>query len=203
MPRTRSAEVAYRDEQIAKEAGEGISRRELAAKYGVTQARISQIILAHHEEISDEATRAEMVAHLFFVAQNLLEIQRRPRPPKVSASGKLIYEPLLDENGEPLRDNRGQFVPDPSKPVLDDSPIIESAKQIPGTYDRIAKLMGLDRKAPKEKDESAEYAAMISWAEGLANENRALRERVNALDAQEVFEAEVVPSAEIENSSEV
>src|ERR1700722_14578139 len=108
VPRTRSAELANRDDIIAKEAGEGVPRRELAAKYGVSQARISQIVLAHHEEISDEATRAQMVASLFFVAENLLEIQRRPRPPKVTPSGKLVYEPLLDEDGNPMRDNRGQ-----------------------------------------------------------------------------------------------
>lgn len=199
MPRTRSAEVAYRDEIIAKEAGEGIPRRELAAKYGVTQARISQIVLGHHEEISDDATRAQMVSSLFFVAENLLKIQRQPRSPKVTPSGRMIYQPLLSEDGEPLRDNKGHFIDDYSKPVLDDSPIIESAKQIPATYDRIAKLMGLDRKAPKVVDESAEYQAQLAWVQSVADasqqaqrENEELRARLAMLEKGGIQDAEVI-----------
>ena len=103
-----------------------------------------------------------------------------------------------------MRDNRGQFIPDPEKPVLDDSPIIESAKQIPATYDRIAKLMGLDRKAPREKDESQEYNAMISWAEGLSETNRAQRAQIDELTSRlaqaepEYVDAEVIYPPEIE-----
>jgi hypothetical protein len=199
MPRTRSAEVAYRDELISQEAGEGIPRREIARKYGITEARVSQIVLAHHEEISTDAARAESVALLEFGLEKAAELLRMPPQRKVSPSGKMVFEPLLDENGEILRNNRGIPLDDPSKPVYDYSHVTEALKQLPPLLDRKSKFMGLDLKAPKEKDESAEYAAQLSWVQGVAEANQAvtreneeLRARLAALERGGVEDAEIV-----------
>lgn len=191
--------MIQRDEIIAQEVGEGFPRREVAKKYGITEARVSQIMLAHHEEISDDAVRAEAIAQLDYTLQKVMETFQRPRQLKVTPSGRIVYEPLLDEDGEPLRDNRGQFIPDPSKPVYDDSPIFEAAKQVPSLLARKSQFMGLDRKAPRAVDESEAYAAQLAWAQTLADanlavrrENEELQARIAALERGGIEDAEII-----------
>jgi transcriptional regulator with XRE-family HTH domain len=204
VPRVRSTELIVRDSEIARRAGEGESRRALAEEYGVSQARISQIVLAEQEEISDDANRAMMVANLFFVAENILAIQRRPRPPKVTPSGRIVYEPLLDENGEPVLDHKGQPLPDPAKPIYDDSPIIESAKMIPNLYDRISKLMGLEKK-PKDREDTGALESTMQYINSLISQNKIKERELDDLRAQLMkassYEIEMVP-AEEESSPE-
>ena len=111
----------------------------------------------------------------------------------------MVFEPLLDENGEIMRNNRGIPLDDPGKPVYDYSHVTEALKQLPPLLDRKSKFMGLDLKAPKEKDESAEYAAQLSWVKGVAEANQAvtreneeLRARLALLERGGVEDAEIV-----------
>lgn len=200
MPRTRSAELAVRDEQIAIEAGEGIPRHVLAKKYGISEARLSQIILAKQDEISDDANRALLFAQLDFVKQRILEIFSRPRPVKVNPSGRLVYEPLM-EDGEPVLSAKGVPMLDYTKPVYDDSPYIEAAKMVPNLIDRQSRLYALDRPKPKERDESAELKSMLTWAESIVEENRQLKRRLDGIP-DIVVDAEVIPPEEIEGPQE-
>lgn len=187
-----------RDDQIAREAGEGIPRRELAAKYGITEARISQIVLAKHEEITDDANRAILFAELDFVKSKILEIFSRPRPPKVTPSGLIVFEPLIDENGEPVRAANGKgFLSDYSKPVYDDAPYIEAAKMVPNLSKEQASLYGLHRPKAKEKDESAELQNLLAWAQGNVDKVKEQQALIESLQQQlgaepEIFEAEVI-----------
>ena len=199
MPRTRSTELILRDQEITRRRGEGESAWKLSQEFGVSIARISQIMLANHEEISDDAARAEGVAFLDSALEKVMETLHLPLQQKVAPNGKLVYGNLVDENGEIVRDSRGNPVQDPSKPVYDYSHVFEAAKQIPGLLDRKSKFMGLDRKAPRATDESAEYQAQLTWVQSVADasqktqrENEELRARLAALERGGVEDAEIV-----------
>src|SRR5260370_37345783 len=110
MPRTKSTDIMIRDKQIAEEAGEGVSRRVLARKYGVSEARISQIVLQEQEKISDDAARATLEAQLEFALGKALALLCADPQQKVTPSGKLVYMPLMDEHGERLRNSRCYYM---------------------------------------------------------------------------------------------
>lgn len=185
MPRIRSTDLVLRDGEIARRAGEGENRRLLAEEYGISQARISQIVLAEQDAITDDANRALLVAQLDFVKEKILEIFSRPRSPKVTPSGRLVFEPLLDENGEPIPAANGKgFMDDYTKPILDDSPIIEAAKMVPNLVDRISKLQGLDKKPKDTREDTGAIESTMNYINALIAQGKSKDQELEDLRAQ-------------------
>jgi hypothetical protein len=82
-----------RNAEICKLADEGMSRADLSRTYGVTKARITQIVTRGREqETSERVTELKRKYH------DLEGVARKP-PAQHSAIGKIIY----DETGEVVR----------------------------------------------------------------------------------------------------
>jgi hypothetical protein len=155
VPRTKSQEVALRNEAIVDMAGSR-TRREVAETFGISESRVSQIIKNHREKTSADESRAMQDVRLEYVLEKLFERLRAPRQIKVSAAGKPIFMPDLD-------DPSGR-TPDYSKPIYDDSTLIEVSRAIVTTLDRQAKLNALDTPKVKQVDENAEFQKAWTWA---------------------------------------
>jgi transcriptional regulator len=182
VSRTKSQEIAARNDSIV-EMAKGHSRKEVADAFGISEARVSQIITEDHESVSPEQSRAQQALRIEFLLENLFEILRQPKQIKVSPSGRPVYELMTDEE-------TGKLIPDLGRPVYDYSLPIETTKAAVTAMERQAKLGALDIKKAKERDESADFEQMLSWARQLAAENKELRDR---LEKDQVYlEAEVV-----------
>ena len=188
MSRTKSQEVALRNEAIVDMAGSR-SRREVAEKFGISEARVSQIILKSREETSAEESRAMQDVRIEYLLEKQFEILRAPLQVKASAGGKLIYLP--DTN-----DPSGR-TPDYSKPVYDYAPVNEASKVIISALDRQAKSGALDLPKGKMKDESDQVTEWTSYVKLLQGRVKALQDKVLEISPgnYDIYEAEVIPDS--------
>ena len=182
MARTKNAELIPRDMAICADAAAGVNKQEIATKYGVSLVRIYQIISERYEGLTEDGRRDLLVAHYEYLIEKNMKIVNNP-PQKVTPSGKLVYEPLIDENGEIVRNSKGQAMDDFSRPIFDDRAVSEATKAIATAIDGIAKLGGLYQKAPRVKDETPEYDKMMAdWRNDQAA-IRQLEEQKRAIEA--------------------
>jgi hypothetical protein len=181
VARTKSTEVAVRNLEII-EMAKSFPRRKVAETFGISQARVSQIVAEHHEATTIDEQRAQQSVQIEFAIEKLMEVLRQPVQIKVTPSGRPVYDLMMDEES-------GKLIPDLSKPIYDYSLPIESAKAISSIMDRQARLNALDLKKPKEKDESGEREGWIAEFQRLFAENKELRDR---LGDRYYVEAEVI-----------
>lgn len=185
MPRTRSTEIELRDQEIVAAARKNSPRRDIAQKYGITEARVSQIITANLDpKYPDEDLRAWLLEGYFGDMSTLQEI--KDGPGRAITSGK----------GDHVRDgNTGDFAYDPS-------PRIDAIRTFAQVRKNVAMLMGSEKQVSKAPEETPGLTEALEWLERTAKENEILKEqnrvlasRLAALERQDLHEAEVIESA--------
>jgi hypothetical protein len=144
VAKTRDTSLVFRDHEIREMRTEGYNLQQIADTVGLTKARVSQICRTQGEEVPDDEYRAFLIDQTEFALAKVQNVLRQPPPPKVTPSGKIVYEPLIDKEGEPVMGqeghSRGNPLGDVTKPVLDWSAHVEAAKAVPSLADRLAKL---------------------------------------------------------------
>lgn len=182
MAKPKSVELMKRDMVIRQMHTDGSSRREIADTFGLSLPRVSQIISEQFRDITDDSTRDEMRAYLEYLIEVNLKIVNNP-PQMVTVAGKLVYEPLTDEDGNPLLTSHGKPVDDLTKPVADNRAVAEAMKNIANLSDRLAKLYAWDRKRPTGADDQAD-TDILQWAAEMARTAENFRVQSEELEAQ-------------------
>jgi len=195
VARTRSTELLKRDMVIREKIAQGVPRQQLADQYGITLARLSQINSEQYEGLTEDGRRDFLIAQHQFLVEKLYETVLNP-PVKVNASGRLVYETLIDKDGEPVRNGKGNYVDDFSRPVRDDKAASEASKAIKGHMEELAKLQGLYQKAPKKRDEAGDLQEYMSYLQQQTERALRLEAENENLRAQlihpRVIDAEIV-----------
>ena len=171
MARHKSVELYDRDLRMVQMIAEGYSRQAVAEHFGVSRARVSQIVSSYHEPISDDASRDTLRTYLeSYLTDTLHPIIRGSGQPLYSTgSGKLV----LDPDGNMIFDERVKI------------DAINSALRV---HERLAKMQAWDRPKAREKDESKEIAEALAYLSELAQEKQELQARVTQ------YEAVVIPA---------
>lgn len=89
-----------RDQQIAAKARLGQTHEAIAAEYGITRARVSQIVAAANPRSAEESQRLEIAKRYQAKYAELQAIIDHP-PAKTTAIGKTVVDP---ETNEVIRD---------------------------------------------------------------------------------------------------
>lgn len=168
------------------------SYAEIGEKYGVSKARISQILQRYYEELPDDGSRDIQRAKLEKLQEEMFAIALGPGKPMVSPGGKQVFQ--TDEDGNILY----------GKPLYDQELKIKGALAAVTISERLAKSNAWDKRKPTEKDESSEYANAMEYVESLAKQNRELESQKEILaakladheDNQDVVEAEIIEDEE-------
>lgn len=180
MPRTRSTEMELRDHEIIADARRNVPRRDIARKYSISEARVSQIITSSLDpKFPDEDLRAWLLEGYFGDLGTLQEIKDGPGRPITSGKGDHVIDAVTGE------------------PAYDPSPRIDAIRTAAQTRKNVAMLMGSEKPVPKPVEESPELGEALAWMRQMAKENSALKEQNAALLArlallEEAHPAEVV-----------
>ena len=130
MPKQKDAQLAERNRIIVSELRFGKSRAEVCGKYGISQARLTQIIHETAPAMPDEGARAYLAVHLEQILENLAPIARGKGRPITSGKGEHVI------NGE-----TGDY-------AYDDSPTIQANEVINRVVGTWAKLYGAEKPPP-------------------------------------------------------
>lgn len=135
----------------------GKTQDALAEEFGLSQARVSQIISEVRAGIGETKKEELFQREMDFIDSlrtQAMELVTAPLPPAFSQKGY----PLVDENGQVVRDASGR---------------LNAMKMAVALHERVSKLTGLD--APVKADltitEAAEEAARARAAEAMARIN--------------------------------
>lgn len=127
----------------------GWTQERIGAKFGITHARVSQILKQIRASIP-EATRQDMITteveRLDYVLHKCWEVMERTHV-VVSSNGRVaheITEYALDENGDILINEHGHPVPKKMRKVVDDGPTLQAANAIMAAGRERRRLLGLD-----------------------------------------------------------
>lgn len=196
MPRPRSVELVVRDQQVLEMAAAGYTQRDIASTLGISAARVNQILKRDWQTFEDDADRSFQKEVLDSAIKVSVGYMLGPGEQRVAANGKPVYEPLVDEEGNPVYRN-GQLVPDTSKPVRDEQSKVKAAETVGRLIATRARVFGTERKTVPIIEESSEVTEMIEWLEQGVAENARLRQLLasNGIGT-EVIEAEVISESE-------
>jgi hypothetical protein len=142
-----------RNGQIYREYLLGSTQEAIAAKHGIGQQRVSEIVLAVRAGIPETDLAEAKVKHLDvmdLLADTMAELMEAPLPPAYS-------------NGRPIYDEDGTM-------VRDFGPRMAAADRLVKINERVAKVLGLDApvKADVTVSEQADRVAEAAAAEALA-----------------------------------
>jgi hypothetical protein len=189
MPRTRDLSLVNRDAEIIAMVAEGkYSYAQVSEKFGVSKARISQIVQRYYEELPDDGSRDVQRAKLEKAQEMMFAIMTGPGKRVVSPGGSPVFERFPD----------GTI--DYDHPLYDEEIRIKAALAGVTIAERLAKSFAWDRPKQKEKDESSEYAEALAYMHDLADKNKEkdkqlelLQQRLEEIEgSQDIVEAEVV-----------
>lgn len=188
MPRTRDLSLVNRDAEIIAMVAEGKnSYAQISEKFGVSKARISQIVQRYYEELPDDGSRDLQRAKLEKAQEMMFAIMTGPGKRVVSPGGSPVFERFPD----------GTI--DYDHPLYDEEIRIKAALAGVTIAERLAKSFAWDRPKAKEKDESDDVKAMMDYVEQLARQNKELASQAEVLQEQlarhentDVVEAEII-----------
>ena len=160
MPKQKDAQLAERNRIIVSELRFGKSRAEVCGKYGISQARLTQIIHETAPAMPDEGARAYLAVHLEQILENLAPIARGKGRPITSGKGEHVI------NGE-----TGDY-------AYDDSPTIQANEVINRVVGTWAKLYGAEKPPPKAVETNPELADQLLFFQTQTRENLALKEQL-------------------------
>lgn len=194
MPRGKSLELVERDGQILQMYAEGYTQRKIASTLGISAARVNQILKEYGMTVSqgfeEDADRSLAGEKLDVLIERTMSYALGPGDQKVSSVGELVYEPLLDEDGEFIRDKRGKPVPDPSRPVYDRFNIVKAAEVAGRLISQRSKLFATERRQQVAGD-AAIHDEVLQY---IATLEETVRKQNALLPGGEILEGEVVES---------
>jgi hypothetical protein len=170
---------------------EGKGYAEIAEAFGITKARVSQIVAREYEDVSDDSYRESMRLDIEGKLAELNRLIASPGKPMVSPGGKIIchYSGDYDDEGKPVIDY--------SKPVYDEFVKVDAIKAYLTALERLSRLHALDRPKAKERDESKEFSEAMEYVGRLADENKQLRLQLEtAGEPSDVVDAEVIEAGD-------
>jgi len=183
VSRGKDVTLISRDKQIVAMKREGRSYAEISETFGITKARISQIISREYEDVSDDSYREAMRLDLEGKLAELNKLIASPGKVMVSPGGRIICHYVGD----------GTDAIDYSRPVYDEFVKVDAIRTYFQGAERLARLHALDRPKAKERDETKEFTAAMAYVEQLAEENKELRKEIEAArEPTDVVEAEVI-----------
>jgi hypothetical protein len=183
VARGKDVTLISRDRQIIAMKREGRSYSEISETFGITKARISQIVAREYEDVTDDSYREAMRLDLEGKAAVLNQLIAGPGRQMVSPGGKIICNYVGD----------GTDAIDYSNPVYDPYVKVDAIRTYVMLQERIARMHAIDRPKAQQRDESAEFAQAMTYVEQLADENKELRKELEASrEPSDVVEAEVV-----------
>jgi len=189
MARTRDVSLIDRDARIVAAVAEGKrSYQEISEEFGVSKARVAQIVKRFYEELPDEDARHAQRAKLEEAQRVMFEIMRGKGKRVVSPGGSPVFE----------RNDDGTINYD--APLYDEEIRIKAALAATTIGERLARSGAWDLAKQKQKDESPEFAEAMAYLETLSKENKdkqhqleLLQERLAQIEAgEDVVEAEVI-----------
>jgi Homeodomain-like domain len=186
VSRSKSTELADRNQRIVEMIAEGYSGQVIADNFGITRQRVSQIVQEHQEAVTDDAYRDVMRTQAEGVLDELFRIFRGPGKRMVSPGGKIICE------------NNPDGTPDFSRPVYDEYAKVDVANAIIKLQERLGRSYGLDRVRQRERDQSEEMGEFMTWVAELDAQNKALKAQLaNSAETSppEILQAEIVEEA--------
>jgi hypothetical protein len=116
-----------RDQAIAARARLGQSHDSLAAEYGLTRQRVSQIVAAANPHSPEEAQRQAIAERLRSRWDELEKIVRRP-PVKTTSIGRTQYDPRTCTCGVKAATNKDHDPACQVEPVLEMSAVVSAIK---------------------------------------------------------------------------
>lgn len=183
MPRTRDVSLIDRDARIVARVAEGkYSYQQIAEEFGVSKARIAQIVKRFYEELPDEDARFAQRAKMERLQEEMFEIATGPGKRMVSPGGSPIFE----------RNDDGTINYD--KPLYDDGDRIKAALAAVTIGERLARSGAWDQAKQKQKDESEDVKAMMEYVQGLAAKNKELQDQLALQEEAITYEVEVIES---------
>lgn len=164
----------------------------ISEQFGVSKARISQIVQRYYEELPDDGSRDLQRAKLEEAQRMMFAIMTGPGKRVVSPGGSPVFERFAD----------GTI--DYDRPLYDEEIRIKAALAGVTISERLAKSFAWDRPKQKEKDESGEFAEAMAYLETLSKENKEkdrrlelLQERLAEIEGdKDIVEAEIVSNEE-------
>jgi hypothetical protein len=164
-----------RDAEIIEDICRGIPPAVVAAKNGISKARVYQIIQENTSDTKDDVTRDAQRMTLEDLQQEMVEIAKGPGRRVVDVKGNL----MSDDDGKPLYDKELK---------------IKAALAWASLSERLSKSYALDRPKQKETDISVEvemaFQGIKQEQRQLEIENEELRRRLG--DDPPVYNAEIV-----------
>ena len=161
---SKSSSLALRDAQIIHDARRNVPRRDLALKYGVSEARISQIVSQGIDV--DEDLRAWLMQGYYGDLANL--------------------QGVIDGKGRPITSGKGEHVinGETGEYAYDPAPRVDAIRTAAVIRKNIAQLMGNEKPPPKVIETSPELITYMEQAQVTFRENVALKEQLTMMQAQ-------------------
>lgn len=175
----KSIEMADRNARIIQMSNEGRTLAEIGAHFGLSRARISQIINEYDSEIGDDDYRAVMRVKLESFLNDTLE-------------------PLRHGPGKPLVANgNGQWIKDEfGNPVYDEFVKIDVINTEIRVIERLTKLYAIDKVRIKETADQSEMDRVVAFFEETLREKKELEERLAAYEGPpQIMIADVIDDA--------
>ena len=197
MARSRDLSLVNRDEQIIAAVSEGKrSYADISREFGVSKARVSQIVQRYYEDLPDDGTRDLQRAKMEHAQEIVLAIMNGPGKRVVSPGGSPVFE----------RNDDGTI--NYEKPLYDEEIKIKAALAGVTISERLARSFGLDRPKQKQKDESDEFDSAMEYMNQLIKQNKELQERLELHEISashpeqpELYEAEVIETGKDDQAS--
>lgn len=176
--------LVSRDQQIVIMKREGKPYSEIAEHFGISKARVSQIVSRVYEDVTDDSYREGMRLDIEGKLAVLNKLIEGPGKPIVTPGGKIVCEYLDDDSGDV----------DYSKPLYDEFVKVDAIKTYLTALERLARQHATDRPKARQADESREFADAMVYVEQLAQENKKLMKELETFRPQEedIVEAEIV-----------
>lgn len=166
MGRPKNADLDVRNRIIVLKLREGKSRDELCAEYGLSAARLSQIITETAPTMPDETMRAFLMLKYEQMEEQINKHAESKGRPITSGKGEHVI------NGE-----TGEYAYDPS-------PAIQAIEVRNRLLTSIARLYGVDKVPTKPVEVNPEFAALYEHFGEVTRENKALHEQLIEMQAR-------------------
>lgn len=171
MSKGKDLTLISRNAKIQLMRDEGRTLQAIADTVGISKGRVCQILAElDDEDLSTDGYRAFLRTQLEIALMKNIEIIKKPPPKKVSAGGKVMYEPDTD-------DPSGR-TPDYSRPLYDDSVQVDATKAVGPLAAQLSKLMALDKRPPRDVVDENAVNEEASYVQQIIDERKRLADKL-------------------------
>lgn len=181
VAKSRDLSLVSRDQQIVTMKREGRPYSEIAEHFGISKARVSQIVSRVYEDVTDDSYREGMRLDIEGKLQVLNKLITGPGKPMVTPGGKIVCAYKDDGSGDL----------DYDKPLYDEFVKVDAIKTYLSALERLARQHATDRPKARDRDESQELAQAMKWVEQVAEDNKRLQKELERYQG-DIVEGEIV-----------